>query len=209
VIDARFPAGVADGIPVVTTSAEIDITSAEQLRSALLTAAARGPGPRRASLARRRAGRQKRGGNAAPFGIRGLEFPERGGVPAIVADINRRPPGSGVSPPHDYPRYRQGSRMTTIPGHADWREAGACAQLDPDLFFPISSTGPAREQIARAKAICGACPVRRPCLEFALEHDLAHGIWGGTTPQDRQARRRGRRPEPLRTVSLLADALPG
>jgi len=99
--------------------------------------------------------------------------------------------------------------MTTIPGHADWREAGACAQLDPDLFFPISSTGPAREQIAKAKAICGACPVRRPCLEFALEHDLAHGIWGGTTPQDRQARRRGRRPEPLRPVSLSADVRPG
>ena len=60
-IDARFPAGVADGIPVVTTPAEIDITSAEQLRSALLTAAARGPGPRRASLARRRAGRSDSG----------------------------------------------------------------------------------------------------------------------------------------------------
>ena len=99
--------------------------------------------------------------------------------------------------------------MTTIPGHADWREAGACAQLDPDLFFPISSTGPAREQIAKAKAICGECPVRRPCLEFALDHDLVHGIWGGTTPQDRQARRRGRRPEPLRTVSPLADARAG
>jgi WhiB family transcriptional regulator, redox-sensing transcriptional regulator len=91
--------------------------------------------------------------------------------------------------------------MTTIPGHADWREAGACARLDPDLFFPISSTGPALGQIAKAKAICGECPVRRPCLEFALAHDLVHGIWGGTTPQDRQAWRRGRRPEQLRTVS--------
>jgi WhiB family redox-sensing transcriptional regulator len=99
--------------------------------------------------------------------------------------------------------------MTTIQGHADWREAGACAQLDPDLFFPISSTGAALEQIAEAKAICGTCPVQRPCLEFALEHDLGYGIWGGTTPQDRQARRRGRCPEPLRALSLLAGGLPG
>lgn len=53
----------------------------------------------------------------------------------------------------------------------------------------------------RAKAVCGECPVRRPCLEFALDHDLVHGIWGGTTPQDRQAWRGGRRPEPFRTVS--------
>jgi anti-sigma B factor antagonist len=44
VIDARFPAGAADGIPVVTAPAEIDITSAEQLRSGLLRAAAKGPG---------------------------------------------------------------------------------------------------------------------------------------------------------------------
>jgi WhiB family transcriptional regulator, redox-sensing transcriptional regulator len=69
--------------------------------------------------------------------------------------------------------------MTTTRGHADWREAGACAQADPDLFFPISSTGRALGQITKAKAICAACPVRQPCLDFALEHDLAHGIWGG------------------------------
>ena len=58
-IDARFPAGVADGIPVVTTPAEIDITSAEQLRSALLTAATRGPA---------RAGRAWHGGGRAEAG---------------------------------------------------------------------------------------------------------------------------------------------
>ena len=66
--------------------------------------------------------------------------------------------------------------MTTTRGRADWREVGACAQADPDLFFPISSTGRALGQIAKAKAICAACPVRQPCLDFALEHDLAHGI---------------------------------
>lgn len=94
--------------------------------------------------------------------------------------------------------------MTTIPGRADWREAGACTRLDPDLFFPISSTGPALGQIAKAKAICGACPVQRPCLEFALDHHIVHGIWGGTTPQDREAWRRGHHPEQSRAVSLLA-----
>jgi WhiB family redox-sensing transcriptional regulator len=77
--------------------------------------------------------------------------------------------------------------MTTTRGRADWRAAGACAQADPDLFFPISSTGRALEQIAKAQAVCAACPVRQPCLEFALEHDLVYGIWGGTTPAERQA----------------------
>jgi WhiB family transcriptional regulator, redox-sensing transcriptional regulator len=99
--------------------------------------------------------------------------------------------------------------MTTMPGRADWREAGACAQSDPDLFFPISTTGRALEQIAKAQAICRGCPVRRPCLEFALEHDLGYGIWGGTTPQDRQAGRRERRQERLGAASLLAGRLAG
>lgn len=78
----------------------------------------------------------------------------------------------------------------TSHGRADWRATGACMHANPDLFFPISSTGRALEQIARAKAVCAACPVRQPCLEFSMEHDVMHGIWGGTTPEERQARRR-------------------
>ena len=40
--DARFPVEVVRGVPVVTAPEEIDITNAEALRSALLTAAADG-----------------------------------------------------------------------------------------------------------------------------------------------------------------------
>ena len=83
--------------------------------------------------------------------------------------------------------------MTTTRGRADWREAGACAHADPDLFFPISWTGRALPQIAKARAICAVCPVRQTCLDYALEYDLMYGIWGGTTPEDRQAGRRERR----------------
>ncbi|HEY6314414.1 MAG TPA: WhiB family transcriptional regulator [Streptosporangiaceae bacterium] len=75
----------------------------------------------------------------------------------------------------------------------NWRSSAACLSVDPDLFFPISSTGPAENQIARAKVICAGCRVRRECLEFALTQDQTHGIWGGTTPEDRQRDRRRRR----------------
>jgi WhiB family transcriptional regulator, redox-sensing transcriptional regulator len=71
-----------------------------------------------------------------------------------------------------------------------WRSAAACLSADPELFFPISHSGPALEQVADAKAICAACPVRRECLAFALQTEQTHGIWGGLTEQERAARRR-------------------
>jgi WhiB family redox-sensing transcriptional regulator len=83
--------------------------------------------------------------------------------------------------------------MTATGSAVNWRSSAACLSADPDLFFPISSTGPAERQIARAKVICAGCPVRIQCLDFALTHDQTHGIWGGTTPEDRQRDRRRRR----------------
>jgi len=83
--------------------------------------------------------------------------------------------------------------MTATGSAMNWRAAGACLSADPDLFFPISSTGPAERQIARAKMICAGCRVRRECLDFALTHDPVYGIWGGTTREDRQRERRRKR----------------
>lgn len=83
--------------------------------------------------------------------------------------------------------------MTTTGSAVNWRSAGACLSADPDLFFPIAARGPGEEQIARAKMICAKCRVRRECLEFAQTHDLTYGIWGGTTPEDRQRDRRRKR----------------
>ena len=83
--------------------------------------------------------------------------------------------------------------MTATGSATNWRTAAACLMADPDLFFPISPAGPSERQIARAKAICARCPVRPECLEFALSQGLAYGIWGGTTPEDRQRDRRRKR----------------
>jgi WhiB family redox-sensing transcriptional regulator len=80
----------------------------------------------------------------------------------------------------------------------DWRSLGACLSADPDLFFPISTTGQSAPQIARAKAVCADCPVRPDCLAFALSHREMVGIWGGTTDEER---RRSRRNETRRAAS--------
>ena len=67
--------------------------------------------------------------------------------------------------------------MSATGSAANWRSAGACQSADPDLFFPISSAGPAERQIARAKKICAGCAVRSECLEFALGHDQVYVTW--------------------------------
>jgi WhiB family transcriptional regulator, redox-sensing transcriptional regulator len=72
----------------------------------------------------------------------------------------------------------------------DWRDRSACRDTDPDLFFPIGTTGPAIEQIAAAKAVCRACEVQGACLEFALATNQEAGVWGGTSEEERRKLRK-------------------
>ncbi len=72
----------------------------------------------------------------------------------------------------------------------DWRELASCRDTDPDLFFPIGTTGPAIEQIDSAKAVCHECGAQRACLEFALATNQEAGIWGGTSEDERRKLRK-------------------
>ena len=72
----------------------------------------------------------------------------------------------------------------------DWRGRAACRDTDPDLFFPIGSTGPAIEQIDAARTVCMQCEARRACLEFALTTNQESGIWGGTSEEERRKLRK-------------------
>lgn len=67
----------------------------------------------------------------------------------------------------------------------NWRLSAACRAADPELFFPMSATAQSRNEIAQAKAICAACPVRPECLEFAVTTRQRHGIWGSLTEDER------------------------
>ena len=78
-------------------------------------------------------------------------------------------------------------RTPPLVTRGQWRLAAACQSADPDLFFPISDSGPALEQAAKAKEICATCRVQRECLAFALRTRQVHGIWGGTTEHERAA----------------------
>ena len=79
-------------------------------------------------------------------------------------------------------------------GAADstWRDQALCRDTDPELFFPVGTTGTALTQIARAKQVCGECSVRIDCLDFALSTNQDSGIWGGLCEEERRVIRRQR-----------------
>ena len=62
-----------------------------------------------------------------------------------------------------------------------WQERARCREYDPEVFFPEKG-GSSRE----AKRICADCPVKAPCLEYALRNRIDHGVWGGTSERERR-----------------------
>jgi WhiB family redox-sensing transcriptional regulator len=60
-------------------------------------------------------------------------------------------------------------------------QRAACAEEDPELWFSFSADA---EGVEVAKAICGGCPLLRPCTAWGLTHAV-HGIWGGLTEGER------------------------
>jgi WhiB family redox-sensing transcriptional regulator len=76
--------------------------------------------------------------------------------------------------------------MTEMDNRAGWWSRAACATADPDLFFPMSHSGPAMRQVTRAKAVCARCDIQRECLRYALSAGSIQGVWGGTTEAERR-----------------------
>ena len=80
-----------------------------------------------------------------------------------------------------------GARALRVERYDHWQDLAACADEDPELFFPIGSTGPAKMQAEEAKLVCRRCPVIDQCLQFALENNEDFGVWGGTSEAERRA----------------------
>ncbi|MEU6815503.1 WhiB family transcriptional regulator [Streptomyces sp. NPDC046860] len=72
-------------------------------------------------------------------------------------------------------------------GDHTWQDQAVCQStehnpVDPEIFFPEPDE---TAKITAAKSLCGQCPVRRTCLDAALEGGDAHGIRGGMTEEER------------------------
>ena len=70
-----------------------------------------------------------------------------------------------------------------------WQRRAACRGPESILFFAPTMPEARQEREARearAKAICGECPVQRDCLDYALSIREPHGIWGGLNEIERR-----------------------
>lgn len=77
-------------------------------------------------------------------------------------------------------RFAQGTRA-----RMEWLRRAACVDEDPELFFPVGTTGPALRDIAAAKRVCARCTVISQCLHYALNSGQTSGVWGGTDENER------------------------
>lgn len=73
-------------------------------------------------------------------------------------------------------------------GDHRWQDEAVCQRteynpVDPELFFPEPDE---TDKISAAKVLCGQCPVRRTCLDAALEGGDIYGIRGGMTEEERK-----------------------
>ena len=88
--------------------------------------------------------------------------------------------------------------MSLISTTTEWQERAACLTINTTIFFPYS-TGyhekPGSTAWDRARAVCKVCTVRMKCLDFAINNRLGDGMYGGKTPEERNAIRNQRRKE--------------
>jgi WhiB family redox-sensing transcriptional regulator len=64
--------------------------------------------------------------------------------------------------------------VTVAPSRA-WQSEALCRGNQAQLFFPPSTI-----------EICGVCPVRRDCSDYAVGIREPYGIWGGYTEVERR-----------------------
>lgn len=74
-----------------------------------------------------------------------------------------------------------------------WMKYAACRGQDLRLFFGREGERQPERDVReqKAKAICSECPVRRKCLDFALDAKQS-GFWGGLNDDERASEHRRR-----------------
>lgn len=75
-----------------------------------------------------------------------------------------------------------GATQPDVPPGEAWKTLAVCADMDGEVFYDLST----QAQVLQAKQVCGLCPVRNACLEYAITWKESWGVWGGQTPRERE-----------------------
>jgi WhiB family redox-sensing transcriptional regulator len=77
--------------------------------------------------------------------------------------------------------------LKPIADNWDWQFEGACNGVDPESFFldPNQRGVSKKNRENKAIAICNTCPVKKQCLDHALNVPEIYGVWGGMTEENR------------------------
>ncbi len=73
-----------------------------------------------------------------------------------------------------------------------WMDRAAC-KGQTDLFFTEGSGFHGTQAVQAARQVCARCPVKRECLDYALNDPSLSGTWAGTTTKQRSEIRGDRR----------------
>lgn len=74
--------------------------------------------------------------------------------------------------------------LAEILGRPEWMKDAACAEHQPELFFPKRG-----ESLDPARAVCAGCLVVEECLAFSLQPVAGlppNGVWAGTSERERR-----------------------
>lgn len=84
-------------------------------------------------------------------------------------------------------------------GHLEWMDSALCAQIDPELFFPVLG-----EDANPIKKICRTCPVIAECEEWtAAGPQVRQGVWAGKTERHYRGRGKRTRTEPDPRIAFM------
>lgn len=62
-----------------------------------------------------------------------------------------------------------------------WRDKALCHGKSADFYKPVG------ENYEKAATICKVCPVKKECLDYAIDTHDRFGFWGGMTYLERKA----------------------
>ena len=64
-----------------------------------------------------------------------------------------------------------------------FHQKALCKTMDNNLFFPGQGQSGKAQQ---AVEICFQCPVQIECHDYACKEKIEHGVWGGSTADQRK-----------------------